>query len=120
MWCLDGMLGCGLENVEGLGRRADMRRWWWQEEWLIRQLERRSMKLDRESEPEVECSNGHWQRVSEVLSSAAIQEAIPCPACVAANTVPPFCFQRRNCMLYFEESNDAKIGALHCEKCNCS
>lgn len=40
---------------------------------MARQLERRSQRMEQESELEVQCCNGHWERISEVLSSAAVQ-----------------------------------------------
>mmetsp|Transcript_69115 Transcript_69115/g.144098 ORF Transcript_69115/g.144098 Transcript_69115/m.144098 type:complete len:662 (-) Transcript_69115:402-2387(-) len=63
------------------------------------------------------CSNGHRVPVADVLSRAVIYDALPCPQCVLHGEAPPFCFNRSRCLLYFDEHNSDRIGALECHKC---
>eukprot|EP00961_Rhodomonas_salina_P034375 463240-Rhodomonas_salina.2 len=64
-----------------------------------------------------QCGAGHQMRVAEILSRAVIHEAVACPQCVHSGAVPPHCFNRRFCLLYFGEENQGRVGALECVKC---
>jgi len=68
-------------------------------------------------QPTMKCGHGHELPVGEVLSHSVIYEAIPCPRCVLAKQVPPYCFLRQKCLLYFSEENVQRKGALDCQFC---
>ena len=65
------------------------------------------------------CSHGHMMPYEEILSRNVIQEAVPCPSCVTHGEVPPFCFSRQECLLYFSEESlqDARSGSMLCPCC---
>lgn len=61
-----------------------------------------------ESAVVLECGKGHAMPAVDVLSRAVIHDAVPCPQCVHDGVVPPFCFNRRYCLLYFDEDNSGR------------
>lgn len=65
------------------------------------------------------CGHGHRIPYEEILSRNVIQEAVPCPSCVTHGEVPPFCFSRQECLLYFSEESmqDARSGSMSCPCC---
>lgn len=65
----------------------------------------------------VECNAGHRILASEVLSRAVIYDSLACPQCVRHCEVPPYCFKRSRCLLYFSEDNQGRVGSLECSRC---
>eukprot|EP00281_Chroomonas_sp_CCMP1168_P005180 CAMPEP_0206257518 /NCGR_PEP_ID=MMETSP0047_2-20121206/25384_1 /ASSEMBLY_ACC=CAM_ASM_000192 /TAXON_ID=195065 /ORGANISM="Chroomonas mesostigmatica_cf, Strain CCMP1168" /LENGTH=466 /DNA_ID=CAMNT_0053684111 /DNA_START=185 /DNA_END=1585 /DNA_ORIENTATION=+ len=65
------------------------------------------------------CQQGHDVPIQEMLSKSTIFEAIKCPQCVRAKEVPPFCFNRRDCLLYFAgaEGDARRQGTVECQRC---
>ncbi len=59
----------------------------------------------READVVLQCEQGHTMKAVDILSRAVIYDAVPCPQCMHAGVVPPFCFNRRYCLLYFDEDN---------------
>ena len=44
------------------------------------------------------CGNGHTHKIEDLLAHATNYEAVPCPSCVDAKQLPPFCFSRQQCL----------------------
>jgi hypothetical protein len=65
------------------------------------------------------CKHGHKSSVEDILSSNVIYSAVPCPCCVQHGQVPPFCFNRETCLLYFSEDalEHAREGSVKCPIC---
>jgi len=82
-------------------------------------LEAASVPQEEPSEPTAVCVHGHTSLVSEILSRGVIFEAVPCPACVQNGDLPPFCFNRKDCLLFFSEDalNTPRKGAMECRQC---
>ena len=78
----------------------------------------------REEEPESTleetCKHGHTTAVVEILSRNVIYAAVPCPSCVQSGSVPPFCFNRERCLLYFSEDSlkAGREGSVNCPVCS--
>ena len=67
----------------------------------------------------IDCEHGHQMSLTEILSRNVILEAVPCPNCVQCGHVPPHCFNRQDCLLYFSEDllNSSRAGAINCPCC---
>ena len=65
------------------------------------------------------CKHGHKSSVEDILSSNVIYSAVPCPCCVQHGQVPPFCFNRETCLLYFSEDTleHVREGSVTCPMC---
>ena len=59
------------------------------------------------------CSNSHRNLVQDLLVHATNYEAVPCPSCVEAKQLPPFCFSRENCLQHYSTPNTS----LTCRSC---
>jgi hypothetical protein len=75
---------------------------------------------EQESTLEATCKHGHTAEVVEILSRNVIYSAVPCPCCVQSGSVPPFCFNREACLLYFSEDslNAGREGSVTCPVCS--
>lgn len=67
----------------------------------------------------ITCGNGHILSIQDVLSKSVIMQAVPCPNCVQSRDMPPFCFNRHECLLYFSEEAQSsnRSGAVSCPYC---
>ncbi len=63
------------------------------------------------------CRHKHTSKVADILSSNVIYSAVPCPCCVQHGQIPPFCFDREECLLYFSEEDDKHVGSKTCPFC---
>jgi hypothetical protein len=69
--------------------------------------------------PVLSCDNGHTMEVENILSKAVIYHSIPCPQCVQHFEMPPFCFNRDECLLRTSEGSwdCARVGTMTCQYC---
>jgi hypothetical protein len=63
------------------------------------------------------CEHGHTSKVQDILSSNVIYSDVPCPCCVEHGQIPPFCYNRENCLLYFSEEDEKRVGSVTCPMC---
>jgi len=65
------------------------------------------------------CPHGHSTTLTEILSRNVILDAVPCPCCVESRQVPPHCFNRQECLLYFSEDmlTGTRTGSVQCLLC---
>jgi hypothetical protein len=54
----------------------------------------------------------------DLLSSAVIFDAVPCPMCISSQDLPPHTFDRKKCMQWFSDGNLTKSGSVTCPKCD--
>lgn len=64
-------------------------------------------------EPSSSCDNGHTIKIEDLLARGTNYESVPCPSCIGAKRLPPFCFSRQQCL---EDSSYPDI-PLKCPKC---
>jgi hypothetical protein len=64
------------------------------------------------------CSNGHDLMIGDVLNSAVIYDAVPCPSCREHGISPPYCFNRQNVLSTLGEDSYG-MGHATCPKCMC-
>jgi hypothetical protein len=77
--------------------------------------------LDKAGSMQEFCNHAHKIRLEDLLSRDAVLEAVPCPSCLQRENVPPFCFDRRECLLSFRaealrKSRAATVDCPSCEK----
>jgi hypothetical protein len=78
-------------------------------------------RLDKSGSMQEFCNHAHKIRLEDLLSRDAVLEAVPCPSCLQRENVPPFCFDRRECLLSFraealKKSRAVTVDCPSCEK----
>ena len=67
---------------------------------------------------EEHCALGHRIALPDILTLNSILEALPCPLCLQSGEVPPFCFNRKDILMFLRASSEhpsEKI-CLSCER----
>jgi len=65
------------------------------------------------------CLHDHRTTLTDILSKKVILEAVACPSCVQNGQLPPHCYNRQECLLYFSEDmlRGSRTGSLQCPLC---
>lgn len=65
------------------------------------------------------CKHAHRTHLEDLISRDAVLEAVPCPSCLRQEDVPPFCFDRRECLLSFraEALKKSRAATVECSTC---
>ena len=74
----------------------------------------------KEKMPMETCGNGHELRVDNILSHSRIFQSYQCPQCLEHGQVPPYCFNRDECLLHLSEStmSSDRTGSMRCPYCD--